>query len=214
MKILVDADVLLEFFINRHGFVEDVELLLKNYEYQHFELYITDKCLKRIRLEDGYTDTFTGKDLACKLESILNGYIIRIDKSIKEQARKFSLPDFDSAEELVCAKNMNIDAIVTQNPLNFQGANFPIWSVSELLLRVGLEESLLRNIDYHYLENNLCNSLNDFDIKEALVFVEAYHAPKTLLNNTDISLIEIYKTNTQVPIEQFLDIIWWYADRD
>lgn len=161
MKILVDADVLLEFFINRHGFVEDVELLLlKNYESQHFELYITDKCLKRIRLEDGYTDTFTGTDLACELESRLNGYIIQIDSSIKEQARKLSLPDFDSAEELVCAKKMNIDAIVTQNPLNFQGANFPIWSASELLLRVGLEESLLRNVDRHYLENSLCNSVN------------------------------------------------------
>lgn len=48
VKVLIDADVVLELFINRRGFVEDFEKLLAEIETSpQVEMYVTNKCLKR-----------------------------------------------------------------------------------------------------------------------------------------------------------------------
>lgn len=135
--------MVLELFINREGFVEDAEkLLMEVAQSQEIEVYVTDKCLKRIRLELGDTDDQLGEQAAYKVEAMLNGRIIQIDRSIREQARTFPLRDFDSAEELACATAMQLDAIVTQNSPNFDGATLTIWSVEDLLKRLQLEKNL------------------------------------------------------------------------
>lgn len=134
MRVLVDADVVLELFINRSGFVEDAEkLLIEIGQSQQIEVYVTDKCLKRIRLELSATDDQLGELAAYKVKAMLNSRIIKIDSNIREQARKSSIKDFDSAEEVACATILNFDAIVTQNPQNFDEAILPIWSVNQLI---------------------------------------------------------------------------------
>ncbi len=51
IRVLVDADVVLEIFINRSGFVEDIEklqqLLVTQKDSQWLEVYITSKCLRK-----------------------------------------------------------------------------------------------------------------------------------------------------------------------
>jgi Npun R1517 len=141
IKVLVDADVVLELFINRNVFVEDCEeLLSKATQASWLEVYITDKCLRRVRSELGETDSELGEQAATYVEEIFNGGIIRIDSALKKQARKYSLPDFDSAEELACANAMYLDAIITNNPSNFTGANLRIWSVIDLLNRLSVAD--------------------------------------------------------------------------
>jgi len=57
---------------------------------------------------------------------------------------------------------MNLDAIITQNPQNFDKANFPIWSVSELLERKNLIKSLNTLVIFpnrHLLIQILCKEM-------------------------------------------------------
>lgn len=152
VKVLIDADVLLEFFINRRDFVEDVEKLLAEIETsRQVEMYVTNKCLKRIRLEEGLSE-----NAALLIEEIFCGRVITISNAIRDEARTYSLPDFDSAEEVACAKNEQLNAIITLNPQNFDGSTLPIWSVANLLERVSLEKSLEKACEHQDLVQRLC----------------------------------------------------------
>lgn len=142
--VLVDADVWLELFINRSGFVEEAEklqqLLVDPKNSPWIEVYTTSKCLRRIRLELGESDSDLGEKAVSYVET-MGVKLIPIDENLREKARTSSLlRDFDSAEEVACANAMNLDAIITLNPQNFDGANLPIWSVSEVLKRVQLQQ--------------------------------------------------------------------------
>jgi Npun R1517 len=134
MRVLVDADVVLELFINRGRLVEEAEELLMNASHSQFlEVYTTDKCLKRVCSELGETDSDLSKQAVSYVEAIFNGRIITIDSILKQQARESPLRDFDSAIELACATAMHLDAIITQNPQNFEGSNLPIWLLADFL---------------------------------------------------------------------------------
>mgnify|MGYP001800744395 CR=1 FL=1 len=100
MRFLIDADVVLELFLNRGGFVENTErLLLKSTKTEWLELYITDKCLKRVFLELEDENSELAEQSVAFIKRSFNNRIIKIDSAIKEQARKYPLADFDSAEE-------------------------------------------------------------------------------------------------------------------
>lgn len=158
VRILIDADVFLELFINRSGFVKDIEkLFLELAQSQQIEAYVTNKCLKRVRLELGDTDEQLGEQAAYKVEALLNGRIIHINQNHREEARKSALRDFDSAEELTCAIERDLDAIVTQNSQNFDGANLPVLSVSNFLERNHLEGIFENSISLVLLESGLVN---------------------------------------------------------
>ncbi|MEM1392122.1 MAG: PIN domain-containing protein [Cyanobacteria bacterium P01_H01_bin.150] len=160
MKVLIDADIVLELFINRSGFVEDAErLLVEIAQSQQIEVYVTDKCLKRIRLELGDINDQDGEQAACKVSAMANGRIIKIDRSVREQARKLPLKNFESAEQLACATVMQLDAIVTQNPQNFDGATFPIWSIESLLKRLQFQQylditNIINQVNEQYVSKN------------------------------------------------------------
>ena len=147
-KVLVDADVILELFLNRSGFVEDIETLLQEAEKNNLtELYITDKCLRRIPLELDEEEIELAEKSVAFIKGIFNDRIIKIDSPLKEQARKYPLPDFDSALELACATKMDLDAIVTHNPSNFgviceNGiSKLKIWNLKTLNMRLSLESA-------------------------------------------------------------------------
>ncbi len=148
IRVLVDADVWLELFINRSSFVENAEKLqqlLLDPEYSPWiEVYTTSKCLRRIRYELGESDSNLGEDAVAYVET-MGVKVIPIDESLREKARTYSLRDFDSAEEVACATANNLDAIITLNPQNFDGANLPIWSVSSFAKL--LKWAKTRNID-------------------------------------------------------------------
>lgn len=154
-KILFDADVILELFLNRSGFVENIEKLLEEIKKNNLvELYITNKCLKRVSLELDDEDKEVAEKSVAFIERIFDDHrIIKIDDALKEQARKYVLPDFDSAEELACVVEMGLDAIVTHNPSNFgviceNGmSRLKIWHIKTLYYRLSLESAL--SLEWH-----------------------------------------------------------------
>lgn len=144
MRILADADLVLEFLLQRSTFAEDAhKLLMEIAKFPEVEIYITDKCLQRAQLElqDKKNDQ-TSEHIVNSIVDMLDGRIIKINNSIKEKARNYSLKDFDSAEEVACAIEMQLNTIVTQNPQNFDGSTFAIWSVGNLANILQLEKIL------------------------------------------------------------------------
>lgn len=123
-KILVDADLFIEYFIGRSEFKKYFRKLDEIKHSQQCELYVTVKCLERIHLEHG-------EDKTDRLERMVNG-TIDIDDNIKDEARESHLVDYDSAEELICANKHKFDAILTLNPQNFDGADLKIISLPAL----------------------------------------------------------------------------------
>lgn len=77
MRILADADMLLELFINRTGCVEDVErLFMEVGNSNNIEIYITDLSLEKIRFYLSKPDAKLASDA--------------IDRSIHSSARRNS----------------------------------------------------------------------------------------------------------------------------
>lgn len=174
MRVLVDSDTILELFIHRKGFVEDVEMFCEIVQQQSkVEAYITDKCLKRIHSEDGL-----GEDAASFVEKIFYGRVISIDRNIQQSARESCLRDYDSAEEVACAKAKLLNGIVTHNLQNFEGEDLPVWLITNLLRRLQLELIMPLQVLYKNSSNDFSNfmqgQLQKFPLEPETFLVMSY----------------------------------------
>jgi hypothetical protein len=141
-KILFDADLILDAVMNRTKSAKDVKALLDS-SYQSMRLYLTDVGLQKI---SAYTYCIKN----CHISEVVVGWlqeqmqICTIDQTLLEDARYLSLDDFESAVELACLRNYQLDAIVTNKPENFMAISHQsyIWSFADLWLRIDLESQL------------------------------------------------------------------------
>lgn len=132
MKVLVDADFLLEALLNREKSIGDARKLWKLLETDKIEGVVTDIGLQRICI---HIDKFGGSKAVKEITSVLKSIVqVKIvDREILEEARSFDSLDFESAVEIVCAYAWKVDAIVTQNIQQFYQAELPVLSISEVL---------------------------------------------------------------------------------
>jgi sulfur-carrier protein len=144
-KVLADADLILEFFVNRDKYIEDVETFIGMIRPPSIvSIYITDKCLKRLHLESD--NESIAKEAIHYINEIFEDRIIEINQQIREKARQLNIIDLDSAEEYICASIHNIGAIITLNSQNFDGASISILSIKDLIRRIKLAHTVTLNI--------------------------------------------------------------------
>lgn len=152
MKILVDADMVLEALLYRSGFIADVEDLW-NIVPEQIQGYISEVGLDKIRSFAKRLGTSQdAKKVVADIKAKMS--ICSIDSHLLQQARLLDIGDFESAVEVACAITMNIGAIVTQEPQNFVGADLPVMSVGDLLKRQPLETSLKKSASPVLLVND------------------------------------------------------------
>jgi hypothetical protein len=139
LKILVDADLILEALMNRHNCVEDVSNLLDIVN-PLIQIYITDVGWQKIY---NYINRLKNSQIAelvvnCLQEKIK---ICPIDNKILQQARLSPVEDFESAVELVCLSHHQLHGIVTHKQENFGHPLHKswIWSTADLWVRANLE---------------------------------------------------------------------------
>ncbi|MBD2196725.1 MULTISPECIES: PIN domain-containing protein [Calothrix] len=139
LKILVDADLILEALMNRHDCVEDVGKLL-DIIHPLIHVYITDVGWQKIY---NYISCLQNPKVAKLVVNCLQQKIeiCPIDNRILQQARSSTLKDFESAVELACVSHRHLHAIVTHKRENFADApnKFYIWSTADLWVRANLE---------------------------------------------------------------------------
>ncbi|QLE55426.1 hypothetical protein [Nostoc sp. TCL26-01] len=142
LKILVDADLILNAVMNRTDLTEDVRELLEK-SHPSIQIHLTNVGLQKIStyaycLGQHQIPEMIADWLQQKMQ------ICAVDKNLLQQARYSPLKDFESAVELVCLRHYKLDAIITHQQEDFiEAANqFCIWSFSDLWLRAYLEIQL------------------------------------------------------------------------
>lgn len=142
IRILVDADLILEALMNRNGFVGDVSELLDRVN-PLIQMHVTDIGWQKI---SAYASRLRNTKIA---EIVIDWLeekiqICSVEQTIIQQARSSPLKDFESAVELVCVSYQELDAIVTHNKDAFADAPNKswVWSVAELRVRANLETQL------------------------------------------------------------------------
>ncbi|MDF5727113.1 MAG: PIN domain-containing protein [Rhizonema sp. PD38] len=142
IKILVDADLILEALMNRDRFVGDINELLDRV-HPLIQMYVTDIGWQKIYT---YASRLRNTNIAEMVIDWLQQkiHICSVDQTIIQQARSSPLKDFESAVESVCASYQKLDAIVTHNHDDFANDSnkFWVWSVAELGMRANLESQL------------------------------------------------------------------------
>jgi phycoerythrin alpha chain len=141
MRVLVDADLVLELFTNRAGYAEAAETLLSVTALGTEQFYVTDQCLEKVCFYLGKPDPKLGLEAAARVAQMVNGNIILIQQPHIEMARNLPLEDFDAAVEVACAKVMHLHAIVTHRPKTFDGSQVPIWTIDDLMSGIGENKS-------------------------------------------------------------------------
>ncbi|MDB9373015.1 PIN domain-containing protein [Nodularia sphaerocarpa] len=142
IRILLDADVILEALINRQEFTEDIRELLDRV-HPLIQMYITDvgwekiyvyaRCLKNSKIADIVIYWLQRKIEVCPVNQI-----------ILQKARSLPLRDFESSVEFSSACYWEINAIVTHKPEDFALStnNLWVWSIADFCLRANLENQL------------------------------------------------------------------------
>ena len=158
MKILIDADILLEALLNRDGLTKQAEELWKFIESKPklIKAYITSFGLEKINLMIKATANFEiSEEIALSIRNLVSVYFV--DHEIMQQARSLKLIDFESAIETVCALQMNAKAIVTHSPCFFDSEeeviNLSIWSVDELVNEYNILYNLQETFEAQTIEN-------------------------------------------------------------
>lgn len=194
MKILFDADIVLEILLNRTRFPAYFEDLLRLVPEQ-IQGYILEPGLEKIRIfaKNLNTDEVISYDeVISAIEADLS--ICSIDSHLLQQACLLDIRDFESAVEVACAITMNIAAIVTQEPQNFVGSDVPVWSVSDLLKRQSLEISFKKNILSVLLGNDCLESQRLLDVETPLCNSSEVEDPlKYRIRNSIATVVEVFQ---------------------
>lgn len=141
IKILVDADLILEALMNRNT-VTDVKELLDKVN-PLIQMYITDVGWQKIYTYLSHLQTQKIAEMVINwLEEKIK--ICSVNQSILQQARSLPIKDFESAVEIICVSYQELDAIVTHKYDDFAEAadKLWVWSMAELWIRANLENQL------------------------------------------------------------------------
>jgi predicted nucleic acid-binding protein len=133
MRVLVDTNIMLDALLERESFVEDARALLEAIRAGQIQGYVTATTLTNIfYIVRRQTRSLERAKQAVSMTLILM-QICPVDRDILEAAFAFNMRDFEDAVQLACAIAENLDAIITHNPQDFEGAALPILSARELL---------------------------------------------------------------------------------
>jgi len=133
MKILLDTDVILDFFFDRKPYADAAAKILSLAELKQIEAYITPIIISNVyyllRKTTSHAQVMSQLKL---LMSIIN--ILPINKEIVLLALNSSFKDFEDALQNYSAEfDENIDAIITRNVKDYRESNLSVQTPDEFL---------------------------------------------------------------------------------
>ena len=133
MRVLLDTNIILDFFLEREPFFHETSKLFDAMSDQQIEGFITASSVTDIfyicrrqtqNLEEA-------RQILITTLSLLS--ICLVDREILETALQSGLADFEDAVQIACAEAQNLEAIITRNLQDFQTANIPVMSANQLI---------------------------------------------------------------------------------
>jgi ABC-type phosphate transport system substrate-binding protein len=165
MRVLIDADLLLELLLNRGEVSKEADEVWKLAESRQIEGFITNSGLSKIYfICQELTDEKSVDEIFISLEKTIS--ICSINRDIVKKACLSKLKDFESAIEYTCAKHMGFDGVVTHSLEKFSVSDFKVnvWSVDALLERCKTAE--LEDKKYRLIESKKIQ-YGSFDLLES-----------------------------------------------
>lgn len=131
MKVLFDANVILDVLLDREPFFENSARLVSLVEQEIIEGYL---CATTITTLDYLVARSLGRDNArSAINKILNLFkIAEVNKKVLLLSAESSFKDFEDAVQYYSGKFESVDAIVTRNIRDFERAEYPVYSPEEL----------------------------------------------------------------------------------
>lgn len=132
-SVLIDTDVLLDFYLDRKPFSEDSLQLLLKCEQKQFRAFITPVIVANTYyiLRRHATHHYVVERLQILLDTIS---VIAMDQKQVLAALDSKFTDFEDALQYFSAVNSNkIDAIITRNIKDFKKSALPVFTPQEYL---------------------------------------------------------------------------------
>jgi hypothetical protein len=202
MKILFDADIVLEFVLNRTKFVDGVKDLHRIFETESFiQPYMSQVGINKLV---GIVDVEKSEEFSREIEKTFT--ILRVTEAVREQARSSSAIDPESAIEVALAIQANIGAIVTHKPSDFSSEEFAVITLIELEQRCKLEINLSKNSSPAIL---VISNLNN-----AFYHSPSYIAPKPLKQKKNTHQLNPNYSSNKLSSLSGKNLSPLYIDRD
>jgi hypothetical protein len=207
MQVLVDNDVLLAYVMNRGDEIAAIDTMFKVAVQGHVELYVTSYAIAQLNLLLELTHPRSAR-ITSLLASIAKERILPITRKIVSQAEDSAVNSPGVALTVEVARHANMDAVIVLDTQAFAQAHVSVWQVSELLVRLNLEQSIYPTPSYEdlsaYVDGELSgkqakfiNDLSYYDpsIEESLVNLERLQRTfqdlrcRSTTTNTDIDTV-------------------------
>lgn len=133
MRILLDTNIILDFFLEREPFYLESSQLFDAIAENRIEGFFSASSATDIfYLCRRQTQSIgTARQILERTLALLTA--CPVTQSTLETAFSSGLPDFEDAVQIACAVAENLDAIVTRNSRDFQTTLIPVLSISACL---------------------------------------------------------------------------------
>ena len=136
MRILLDTNIMLDFFLERHPFYAESSRLFDA---------IAENAIEGFFSASSATDLFylcrrhtqsieTARQILETTLALLTA--CPVTQTTLETAFNSALPDFEDAVQIACAVAQNLDAIVTRNSKDFQTDLISVMSIADVLRQI------------------------------------------------------------------------------
>ncbi len=135
MRVLLDTDVILDFFLEREPFVVNAAALLEAAQRGDFDGYISASTPINVFY---HARKFKGIAVARHVVTVLLASlpVCPIDGPIAQAALMLSFSDYEDAVQHASATASGMEAIVTRNRDDYRRATLPVFSPTDFLAQL------------------------------------------------------------------------------
>lgn len=131
MKVFLDTNVLLDYYLNREGADVAESILAMGYG-KVYEVYVSALSFSNIAYIT--RQKFPGEQIYSVLDTLLElAEVTAVDNSVVQQAVALHAKDFEDAMQYYSAQAIEADCIVTNNIKDFLFSKIPVYRPKEFL---------------------------------------------------------------------------------
>lgn len=133
MRVLLDTNIILDFFLEREPFFHDASRLFDAIADKKVEGFVTASSITDIFYicRRQTQDVEEARQILVTTLALLS--VCPVDHSRLAAALESGLADFEDAVQIACAEAQNLEAIITRNPQDFQTTNISVFSADQFI---------------------------------------------------------------------------------
>ena len=133
MRVLLDTNIILDFFLEREPFYEQASLIFEAIADERLNGYVSASSVTDIfYLCRRQTQSFEkAREIIITLLKLCD--VCPVARSALDAALNSGMKDFEDAVQVACAEKQELEAIVTRNQSDFQSNQVDVFTPEQLL---------------------------------------------------------------------------------